>query len=345
MKPPRLLGTALAMASLTVLPLSSCRGGAGAPTPTKASLTSEPPADPEPIPADPKPETRQTPMVQTHLLLTSDDDFFSAAASPSTGTVRDLVRGGFRGIAIDAPFSMDSAAHDRLPVVGVFVREGGKDDTFFRNAMLVLVDAEGGGMLVTPAFEPLDGDEVDDASPPGPSGGVAVQRFALDVRGVVDGLPWGPASWRIFVAYEGSISNGTTVTLDGEGTLSKLLPPPKIEGVPPLSEPPATETGVSLSTPAPSAATEPGRTVLLEGRVVGRGTSQPVALLGLGPAPTPFVAGLEAAIKNGVGSFAVNVLGDNPLPKAPGTWHFYAFSGAHHAGPVTIELTPGETPW
>lgn len=284
-------------------------------------------------------------MKQRHRLLDSDAAFFSPGAAPSGTAVRDLVRGGFRGIAIDAPFWVDTAVQDRLPVMGIFARQGGEGSAFFRRAMAIVVDTQGGGATVVQAFASLDGDEPHPEGAGGPAGGIAVENFSLDLRAIVDGLPWGcVASWRLFIAYEGWISNGITIATTGGGTASSLPRPPAAERISPASPGGLDGTGLVVSLPS-TATTEPAGRVLIEGRLAGTGAARPVTLVALGAAPTPFVASVDVPLEGGEGSFSVNLLGDNPLPKAPGTWHVYAFAGEHAAGPATIELTPGSKPW
>lgn len=304
------------------------------------STAASPPAGAPTAPASTS-APKETRMTQTHRLLEVDDAFFAEDAHARAGAGRDeLLEDGFTGVAIDAPFVLDTSARDSLPVLGVFARRAAEPADFMRDAMLVTVDLDGPGFVSVPALQSEKGG---DGGSPGGGSGVVAEGFGFDARTRIASLPWGPGRVRIYVVHRAELSNGVVVTLHEGDPVGRLAVPVSV-----VSESGSTveagEQPVALRGPQ-RATTEPGATALLKGSVRGEGGEAVVHLLAVGDAPSPFAATVRVSLTDGVGTFAVNLLGDNPLPKAPGTWHLYAFSGEHVSGPVTIELTPGATPW
>ena len=166
------------------------------------------------------------------------------------------------------------------------------------------------------------------------------EAFVFDARERLTARPWAAADVLLYVVHQGVLSNGIGVALQGRD--GRAFPPAaKVESTAD-ADVPSSERPLAVDLPA-SAPTEPGGEVLIRGRLeAGEAGERWVHLLVLGSNPTPFTA---AVLVGEAGTFSVNLLGENPLPKAPGTWHVYAFSGDHVAGPATIELTPGDKPW
>ncbi len=292
-------------------------------------LACDPAATQEPTPADPtpaeptpaaKPSPAETPSAepmpdrkpQTHASGSTDEVLDGDDADDAADDLLDsLTDAQTPGIRIDAPFVVSA---DAVPVIGAFVRFPKAGEAFDNRVCVVAVSK--GGIEVEPALrQPKD---------KGGRGGPAQDvlrgsSFAFDAQARLPEAAW-DTDVRLYVAYAEHVSNGVTVRHGGEPAPAPAEPSP-----------------LTLVGPA-TAATEPGGTVSLTGKAPA---SAPVHIVGLG-GPDPFVSTLEGTAD---GSFSVNLLGDNPLPKAPGTWHVYAFSGEHVAGPVTIELTPGSKPW
>lgn len=284
---------------------------------------------------------KETSMPQMHQLLDADDVFFAEDAHARAGARRDeLLEDGFTGVAIDAPFVVDTSTRESLPVLGVFARHGAEAADFTRDAMLVAVDLDGPGFLAVPALQSEKGG---DTGSPGGGSGVVAEEFGFDARARMPSLPWAAGRVRMYVVHRASLSNGVVIALQGPEPAAGF-PAPLVAVSVSGDAPKAGEEAVVLRGPE-RATTEPGGTVLLHGSIRGERGEAVVHLLAVGDAPSSFVATVRVPLTDGVGVFSLNLLGDNPLPKAPGTWNVYAFSGEHASGPVTIELTPGETPW
>ena len=220
------------------------------------------------------------------------------------------------GMLIDAPFAVDAGID--IPVHGALLRTPVHGESVERELSVVVVGLDRELFAATPALrKPKSkanrGEEDDDDE----AGGLVGESFGFDLRERIGEQLLGPGVYSVHVVHRGLVSNGIRITVAGaeasQGARVSLRGP---------------ETGV----------TEPGGTIPMEG-VAQAGST--VHLVGVGRTD-PFHHAVTSADD---GTFSVNLLGDNPLPKAPGTWHIYAFSGGSVAGPVTIELAPGETPW
>ena len=304
-----------------------------------AGPTPSPPPTTHSAPDEPPPRAKPQPMAQAHRFLSSDQEFYADDADALAEPKRDaLLEDGFEGLAIDAPFSVDVAKRSTLPVFGVFARPAAQPAQFTDDAMVVVVERHGPGFVVDAALR-SDKGEPDDDEPAGGSGTVA-EAFVFDARERLTALPWAAADVVLYVVHQGVLSNGIGVALQGRD--GRAFPPAaKVESTAD-ADVPSGERPLALDLPA-TAPTEPGGEVLIRGRLeAGEAGERWVHLLVLGSNPTPFTAAVSVGE---AGTFSVNLLGENPLPKAPGTWHVYAFSGDHVAGPATIELTPGDKPW
>ncbi|MBV1858260.1 MAG: hypothetical protein KUG77_07600 [Nannocystaceae bacterium] len=278
------------------------------PVPTKSASAATPVADTPS--AEPMPERKP----QSHISGATDTVLASDDPGDALDALMDaLMDAETPGIRIDAPFVAARDA-EAVPVVGAFVRVP-KAREAFDNRVVVLAVSKGRleahPALRVPKMKGGKGGPGQDV--------LKGSAFHFDAQARLPKTAW-DEDVRLYVAYTEHISNGVTVRHGADAPLAPAEPSP-----------------LQLQGPA-SAKTEPGGTVSLTGK---SSASSTVHIVGLGGAD-PFVHTLEAGAD---GSFAVNLLGDNPLPKAPGTWHVYAFSGEHVAGPVSIELTPGETPW
>lgn len=304
-----------------------------------AGPTPSPPPTTHSAPDEPQPVATPEPMPQTHRFLSSDEQFFAEDAEALAGPRRDaLLENGFLGLAIDAPFSVDVAKRSNLPVVGVFARPASQPARFDDDAMVVAVEVGGPGFVVDAALRSEKGEPDEDA----PAGGArtVAQGFFFDARERLTALPWAAADVRLYVVHQSAISNGVGVAL--RGMVGRAFPTAVRVESDAAADVPSSASQLSLDLPT-KAPTEPGGEVLVRGRLeADDATERWVHLLALGASPTPSTAAISVGES---GAFSVNLLGDNPLPKAPGTWHVYAFSGEHVAGPVTIELTPGSKPW
>lgn len=293
---------------------------------TQEPVPSEPPAArqspsgdeaaPEASPpmTDRKPDRMTDRKPQTHISGATD----AVLSGDDTDDALEVLLDGLTdadqtGLRIDAPFVVDAGA-TALPVVGAFVRvpEAGEA---FENEVAVIA-TQGDAITVQPALRSpkMKGGKKRPASDV-----IRGSNFAFDALARLSSVDFAVPT-RLWVGYGPYLSNGVTVRVGGEAPLA-----------------PGGSTSVSLEGPS-SAPTEPGGTVTLSGTAPASTQVHIVALGG----PDAFVSAVEA---DGAGSFSVNLLGDNPLPKAPGTWHVYAFCGEHVAGPVSIELTPGSKPW
>lgn len=254
---------------------------------------------------------------QLHLSGASDDVLAGDDADDAADTLLEsLTDGEQTGIRIDAPFAVETDA--KVPVIGAFVRVPAEGEAF-ENEVAVIA-THGDALTVEPA---LRKPKMKGGMKGGKKsrGGDAIRgsSFAFDARARLSAVDFA-ASARLWVGFGPYLSNGVSVRAGGDAPTA-----------------PSDSVSVTLDGPS-SAATEPGASVELSGTAPA---SKPVHVVALG-GPDAFVSTTEAAAD---GTFSVNLLGDNPLPKAPGTWHVYAFSGEHVAGPVTIELTPGSKPW
>lgn len=288
------------------------------PAPTKGPASSEPAPKPAStsVAADSNPAPMPDSKPQIHLSGVTDD----VLAGGDTEDARDALLESLTdtetaGIRIDAPFVVRADA-GVVPVLGAFVRFPERGEAF-ENRVAVVALTEG-GITVKPALR----------TPKNRGGGkgkgsdpevLRGSSFSFDARERLAPMTWSD-DVRVYVAYANYLSNGITVRPRGEAAPAPTLPSP-----------------LTLEGPKTSK-TEPGGTASLLGKTA---PASAVHLVGLGAAG-PFVHTTQAGDD---GSFSVNLLGDNPLPKAPGIWHIYAFSGEHAAGPVTIELTPGDKPW
>ena len=274
-------------------------------------------------------------MRPTHRFLAEDHEFYlDDVDERATDRIDELLDDGFLGVAIDVPFEVDTGTHATLPVLGVFARPADQRANFTDNAMVVVMDPAGLGFLVEPALRSEQAEDEEDFSE---GTGVVAEPFMFDARECVPGLPWGRGRVRLYVVHQGDVSDGIAVEFSG-ADFGPLSSPELLQSI---AGAPAPDPDGSLLRAPDKATTQPGATVLLSG-TVPEDSSQVVHLLALGPAPSPFSIAVQPAAD---GSFAVNMLGDNALPKAPGTWHLYAFSGDAVHGPVTIELEAGSEPW
>jgi hypothetical protein len=214
---------------------------------------------------------------------------------------------------LDMPFAARSG--DSLLAIGAVARVPKQGQSLDAEAVAVGLSLPSGTVSVAPALRQSKS-PTPDTGQDGDALQVSTFQFDVGERLFSGSAPEG--HHRIYVIYRELISNGVTVEV---GQAEKL------SGVPALT----------LSGPA-TATTEPGGVVTLEGVLGGSGQ---VHLIATGDADAQHISVTPAED----GSYSINLLGDNPLPKAPGTWHVYALSGEAVAGPVTIELTPGETPW
>jgi len=255
-----------------------------------------------------KPRKPQThPSGATDAVLASDD-----ADEALDTLLESMTEAGATGIRIDAPFVVDPGGG--VPVIGAFVRVPEPGEAFDNGVAVIAVS--NGALVIEPALRT-----------PKMKGGRGAPEtdvtrgssFSFDAAARLPSVDFGKGA-RLWVAYGPYLSNGLSVRAGGDALR-------------------APEDGIGLAVEvSESAVTEPGGTVEISGRAPA---SQTVHLVVMGRAD-PFHYAAESGAD---GSFAVNLLGDNPLPKAPGTWHVYAFSGEHAAGPATIELTPGTKPW
>jgi len=216
------------------------------------------------------------------------------------------------GIRIDAPFVVE--ADGSVPVIGAFVRVPKAGEAFVNRVAVLAVSER--GIAVAPALrKPKHKGERNTPAQDVLRG----SSFSFDTRERLPQTAWGPEV-RLYVAYGENVSNGGTVHTAGDAAAAPAEPSPLL-----LKGPEAAKT-------------EPGGVVSFTGQAPATST---VHIVGMGDAD-PFVHTVEAAAD---GAFSVNLLGDNPLPKAPGTWHIYALSGEHVPGPISIELTSGAKPW
>lgn len=284
------------------------------PSPSEPPAAEAPPSPAKPPEESPAMTDRTDRKPQTHIsgatdaVLAGDDADDALEALLEAMTDDDKT-----GIRIDAPFVVDDSA-GALPVLGAFVRVPEANEAF-ENRVAVIA-TQGDSVTVQPALRSpkMKGGKKRPASDV-----VRGSNFSFDARARLSSVDFAAAT-RLWVGYGPYLSNGVTVQVGGDAPGA-----------------PDDAASVSLEGPA-TAATEPGGTVTLSGKAQASTKVHVVALGG----PDAFVSSIDA---DGSGAFSVNLLGDNPLPKAPGTWHVYAFSGEHVAGPVTIELTPGSKPW
>lgn len=329
-------------------------GGSPQPAPGPSSI----PDPPEPsVPSTPSPEPAE------HLFGLSDADLLrDDAVRVSTDARRKLIREGARGVRIDAPFRVDVGG-GVVPVVGFRALDVGAkaafspggwwigvqlDDTGFGAGNTVTAKmpakASGGGKMAAGGGKQVAGGGKSSASAAAPTrNGVVSEAFRFNLLAVLPELAWGTGRVRVYGVHGGAVSNGVTISATGGG--KKTPPSPGLLAYEVGAEPVDGGAALELGGP-PQATTEPGGEVRLQGTVRGVGDHATVFFFATkGTAAGPFTSRLDVPLEGGVGSFSLNLLGDNPLPKAPGTWHLYAFSGEDVAGPVTIELTAGETPW
>lgn len=278
------------------------------PAPTKPTPAATPAA--KTPSADPMPDRKP----QTHASGATDEALLGDDADDAAQTLVDsLIDAETHGIRIDAPFVVKTDATS-VPVVGAFVRIPKAREAFENRVAVIAVSS--GALEAMPALrEPKQkGDQG------GPAQAVLEgSSFSFDAQARLPKTAWA-GDVRLYAAYGEHISNGVTVRHGTDAAPAPAEPSPlQLEG-------------------PQTAKTEPGGTVSLSGTAVA---GSKVHVVGMGGAD-PFVHTVDAGTD---GSFSFNLLGDNPLPKAPGTWHIYAFSGEHMAGPVSIELTPGDKPW
>lgn len=289
------------------------------PAPTKEPAISEPapkPASAAAAAADPNPAPMPDSKPQTHLSGATDDVLAGGDTEDAADALLEsLTDAETAGIRIDAPFVVRAEA-GAVPVVGAFVRFPERGEAFENRVAVVAVTEE--GITVKPALRTAK----TKGGGKGKGADTAVLRgssFSFDAQERLAPTAWSD-DVRLYVAYANYLSNGVTVRQGGDAAPA-----------------PSSPSQLTLEGPENSK-TEPGGTASFFGRAA---PASAVHLVGLGVAG-PFVHTTQAGDD---GSFSVNLLGDNPLPKAPGTWHIYAFSGEHAAGPATIELTPGDKPW
>lgn len=284
------------------------------PAPTKEPTPTEPapaakPAAVQPPSAEPMPDRK--PQIHTSgatdAVLAGDD-----ADDALDALLEGLTDAETPGIRIDAPFVVK--AEGAVPVIGAFVRVPKAGEAFVNRVAVLAVSER--AIAVAPALrKPKHKGEKSAPAQDVLKG----SSFSFDAR---ERLPQtaGDTEVRLYVAYGEHVSNGVTVRAEGDAAPAPVEPSPLV-----LAGPEAAKT-------------EPGGTVSFTGKA---SATSKVHILGMGDAD-PFVHTVEAGAD---GAFSVNLLGDNPLPKAPGTWHIYALSGEHVSGPITIELSPGDTPW
>ncbi|MEM6291661.1 MAG: hypothetical protein AAGA54_10360 [Myxococcota bacterium] len=234
---------------------------------------------------------------------------------------------------LDARFRVSEAG--AATFLGVIAVGDGAVD-FEEEGWLVLVGHAGtAGIAAAPAGSP----KMRAAAPDGGAFGLqptsVSETFEGDLRERLVDVHWGAGSGWLYAVRGALISNRAPIQIAGEGQLVLgEVPSVASERTRPAD---GAEGPLQLRGPS-TGVTEPGGEILLEGQTPGA-----VQLFATDSTRSgPFLLQVTPAED---GSFSVNLLGDNPLPKAPGTWHIYAFSGEAAAGPVTIELTPGKTPW
>lgn len=348
---------------LCVIAAATCGGSPKQPEPSGEPKT------PETAAVDDKNESAEPTIApQTHAFGLSDAQLMADdVVEATTQARRTMIRDGVRGVRIDAPFVVDGA-ESALPAVGFRAAEGVASASFAPNGWWIGVQLDqpgfvagstvsakmagggkapaggkmAGGGKMPAGGKTASGGKMAGGGAPTPSKGVVSEPFRSNLRDVLPGLSWGDGVVRVYAVHGGDVSNGVTVTATGG---SKSAPPTPSSIAHARGASPNAGAPIELSGPA-SAVTEPGGTVTLEGSIQGEGASATVYMFATkGTAAGPFSAQIEVPLDAGSGTFSVNLLGDNPLPKGPGIWHVYAFSGEHVAGPVSIELTAGDKPW
>ena len=269
------------------------------------------PAAPEPAAPPSKPMTTAKPQVHpsgaTDAVLLGDD------ADEALEALMDLEHDGDGpALVIDAPFVVPTS-EPAVPVVGSFSRVPVAGEAFETWVTVVALSSK--GISFAPALRSPKMRQKGDAVAGG--GPRKASSFHFDARERLADVPWTEGEVRLHVVY------GAALSVGGDAAAAN----------------PAEPSPLQLSGPTTvSAATEPGGEVTVQGLAAPSAT---VHVMGLGYADA-FVHTVQADAK---GAFSVNLLGDNPLPKAPGSWHVYAFSGQDAAGPISVELTPGSKPW
>lgn len=311
------------------------------PSATPTPRAEAPAVKDEPMP----PETREP---QTHALGIADGDFFGGSTSKAMAAARKQLRKSKEtALQIDAPFAIDTAAHQTFPILGVFGRETPSEDDLEHRAIVVALDLDGGGFhadlaLRSPKLAGGGGAEAAGSEP-----AFVASSFDFDVFERLPKLPRTGATHRVYVLEGGVLSNGVSVELSGSTSADAPQKPEtlKSDATKHAASPTAPATrGVVLAVPT-RAVSEPGASLNLRGAVRADGDAAQVFLVATSDASTgPFSFAVDVPLEAGVGYFNVDVLVDVDSAKRPAQWHWYAFVGLHSAGPASVLLDPGK-PW
>ncbi|MGH1342213.1 MAG: hypothetical protein ACRBN8_11705 [Nannocystales bacterium] len=320
----------------------------------------EPEPDPEPEPeSEPVPATPMTPdpAPQIHALGIDDAAFFDGGTSKAMAVARrELRKGGVRVLRIDAPFVVDTATQSSLPVHGVFAREDSDAADLEQSSIVVAVDVTNNAFHAGTALRSSKLSGKGGGSKEGSKAGAkadatqaafVASSFDLDVFERLPELQRKGVNVQLYVVQQGLLSNGTRCALSGTGThAAQGLPTKLAANLEEHADSPKAPAGggVVLSVPG-EAVSEPGASVVLRGAVRARGESARVFLMATSDkASGPFSFVVDVPLREGVGHFNVDVVGDEGPPKRPAQWHWYAFMGESSAGPADLLLTPG-APW
>ncbi len=166
-----------------------------------------------------------TSEIVANILNLTEEEYFSAGTTALAARQRALLSSDYTGIAVNAPASIMTGQHDKLPLV-LAMRMGGDRDWevgLRDNCILVGTNLHTGKVhfangLASDKELTSRGGRIKQPKGPKPPGlaVVAAQIIELDPRNRLP-LPWDTGLWSLGVLYYDWPSNTVTVKLEGNG--------------------------------------------------------------------------------------------------------------------------------
>lgn len=141
-------------------------------------------------------------------------DFWTEPRRTQLEVADRLLDGGFLGLLVDAPRTVDLDRHGELPLVvaRAATHAERRGPPFDERALLVAVRLPSNQTFVAPAFELKESAPRPPRDGPPPKG-VHVRIEDLDVRERLPGMPWRPGEVVTRVIYRDQVSNAARTTL------------------------------------------------------------------------------------------------------------------------------------
>ena len=249
-----------------------------------------------------------------------DEDFWKDPDSPRSEFLFGLLRAKFEGLVLDGPRRVVLDEHGTLPLAGVRICKLARsfEAPLRWNAILVGVHQESDRVLAGLAFR-----RKGDGPPTRPTtipDKLDAEQFSMEARAALDGFPWEPGTWRIYLLIGRERSNPIDVQL--------------VDGNPgPVPPPGDGQSAIELA----AKATRDGSRALLRGtlRLPSNAAKVPVTFVITGDAEAkPVILSLQLAN----GPFEVDLLqGKRTLLGQAKTYTIWAFHRKFVSNPCRLD--------